>query len=146
MADELNDLERAAIRALLAGEHPVLAALREQFEECRFKSRELTGVGFFTYVEVDRGKHTPASCREQVVLSDVDAEIPGLKSGAGFLLFVVDGYLDILEACTYDEPWPAGEILAWKFSYSQPASGGNYQGSGPVRDIDYLARFELRDR
>ena len=144
MSEELSPLERAAIDALLAGEHPVLAALREQSEDCRFKRREPTGVGIFTYVDVDRRRHAPASNRPRIVLSDVNAELPGLAHGAGFLLFVVDGYIDNLEACTYGETWPEAEIGYWKFSYLRPAGSGNYHGVGPARDVEYLARFDLR--
>jgi hypothetical protein len=146
MTEGLNDLERAALDALLAGDHPVLASLREQLDDCRFKRREFSGVGFFTHVDVDRTRHAPASSRARIVLSDVHASVTGLASGVGFLLFVTDGYLDNLEACTFDEPWPAAKILGWKLSYLQPAGGGNYQGIGSARDIDYLSRFDLRDR
>jgi len=34
------------------------------------------------------------------------ATIDGLQHGAGFLLIVEDGMLDMVEGCTYVEPWP----------------------------------------
>ena len=37
---------------------------------------------------------------------DVIAEIPGLSGGAGFLLYIENGILDVLEGYSYDEPWP----------------------------------------
>jgi hypothetical protein len=37
---------------------------------------------------------------------DVGATIEGVNHGAGFLIFVRDGYLKFLEGYTYDEPWP----------------------------------------
>src|ERR1051326_1314694 len=39
-------------------------------------------------------------------LSDVLADIEGLRHGAGFVLFVVDGALNQLKASAYEEPWP----------------------------------------
>jgi hypothetical protein len=42
----------------------------------------------------------------RLVLSDVAAEIDGAQHGAGFVLFIEDGMLDVLEGFTYDEPWP----------------------------------------
>lgn len=47
----------------------------------------------------------PVSKRE-LRIKDVDAEIEGLKHGAGFILLVSEGYLDQLEGYSYDEPWP----------------------------------------
>ena len=40
-------------------------------------------------------------------IGDVYAEIPGLEHGAGFVLYIKDGYLDMLEGYSYDEPWPS---------------------------------------
>jgi hypothetical protein len=50
----------------------------------------------------------------------VIAKFSGLSSGAGFLLYVQDGVLHMLEGYTYDEPWPQ-EPLSFELSY---ASGG----------------------
>ncbi len=41
-----------------------------------------------------------------VKFGDVIAEIPGLSGGAGFLLYIENGILDVLEGYSYDEPWP----------------------------------------
>jgi hypothetical protein len=40
------------------------------------------------------------------VISDVGAEIEGVRHGVGFVLFIQDGRLDCLEGFTYDDPWP----------------------------------------
>jgi hypothetical protein len=40
-----------------------------------------------------------------MALGDVTATIEGLEHGAGFVLFVQDGVLDVLEGFSYDEPW-----------------------------------------
>lgn len=46
------------------------------------------------------------SVRNEIVLGGVYAEIQGVEHGAGFILFVDDGYLDSLEGFTYVGPWP----------------------------------------
>ena len=40
-------------------------------------------------------------------LDDVTVEIEGLRHGAGFVLFLGDGLLDMLEGYSYGEPWPS---------------------------------------
>ncbi|MDZ4155408.1 MAG: hypothetical protein U1E09_02545, partial [Methylococcales bacterium] len=42
-----------------------------------------------------------------VKFGDVIGEIPELLSGAGFLLYIKNGVLDMLEGYSYDEPWPS---------------------------------------
>lgn len=91
---------------LLAGEHPVLEALREQFRASQVSKRELTGCGFFTYFKVDPTISAAPTNLASIKLGDVDAKISGLEHGAGFVLFVTDGYLDNLEGYSYDELWP----------------------------------------
>jgi hypothetical protein len=112
--DGLTALERAVLNALLAGEHPSLEALRAQLRTGCVRKRELTGCGFLTELEVDR-RLAPARVLPELRLGDVDARIAGLEHGAGFVLLVKEGYLDVLEGYSYDEPWPA---LADEFSLS----------------------------
>ena len=100
----LTDFERDVIEKLLDGEHPVLKELRKQLELCSVRKREMTGVGFYLRLDVPE----KSSCMPSVdlKLGDVDAEIAELKHGAGFVLYIKDGRLDMLEGYSYDEPWP----------------------------------------
>jgi hypothetical protein len=53
-------------------------------------------------------------------IDDVDGTVNGLAHGAGFVLFIRDGKLDILEGFTYDEPWPK-DIGHFRLTYhSEP--------------------------
>lgn len=103
----LTTFERAVLEKLLEGADPTLSALRAQLDVCEVASREFTGVGFFTNLKVDGSAARGSNSRPELRVSGVDASISGLKHGAGFVLFVTDGYLDCLEGFTYDEPWPA---------------------------------------
>lgn len=117
IVDELTDLERNVLEKLLAGAHPVLQALRQQLWGCRVRSRELTGYGFFTELQIDRTVPTAPTSVERLRIGDVNAKIAGLEHGAGFVLFVNGGYLDMLEGYSYDEPWPEA-ISDFELSYA----------------------------
>ena len=105
----LSDLERAVLLRLLEGDDPVVRALRDQVAAAAVREREFTGVGFFTYVVV--GGADPVSLPDGVVqppiVGDVRIEAENLQHGAGFVLFVKSGLLDLLEGYTFGhEPWP----------------------------------------
>ncbi len=100
----LSELERAVLEKLLQGTHPFLVRLNSQTEFCYVRRREMTGAGFYTYFEIRRA---PLQIYDiDLRFGDVVAEIPGLKNGAGFLLYVKNGLLDMLEGYSYDETWP----------------------------------------
>ena len=103
----MTPLERQVIATLLAPDHPVMDALRRQFDACRVASREFTGHGFFSTLVVADGVEAAPVTRKQLALGDLTAAIDGLEHGAGFVLFVRDGVLDMLEGFAYDEPWPS---------------------------------------
>jgi hypothetical protein len=101
----VNELERNVLAMLLAGDHPVLAVLREQFAVVDVESREFSGAGFFTELRV------PPSARRleghpRLIIGDVYAEVSGLERPVGFLLFVSGGALDMLECFIHDDQWP----------------------------------------
>lgn len=102
---------------LLAGEGPSFAVLREQLRRSRVARRELTGAGFFTYLDGPAEAPRLATHARQHTVSGVFADIEGLEHGAGFILFIVDGLLDNLEGFSYDEPWPP-EIGAFSLKYT----------------------------
>ena len=116
---ELTALERAVIDVLLSRQEPGYDELRMQFQTCRAASREMTGVGFYTALEVDADTATaPADVGNPLgdgrgFPDDVHAEIDGLKHGAGFVLWLDAGRLECLEGFAYAEPWP-NEVLAFE--------------------------------
>lgn len=92
------------IAALVSRADPVMEALRAQLDARRIKSRELTGVGFYTRLVVPQALAVAGIGR--LVLGGAYAEIEGLQHGAGFVRVVDDGMLEKLEGFTYDGPWP----------------------------------------
>lgn len=102
----LSTLERIVLDKLLARKGRVFELLRTQLEGAHVTRREFTGCGFYTYLKVAKSA-PPIECdKGNLEISGVVATIDGLEHGAGFVLFVRDGYLDNLEGFTYDEPWP----------------------------------------
>jgi hypothetical protein len=104
---DLTELEAAVLRELFSGESPCLSALRAQVDAATVVARTMTGVGFF--LEFAIPEHIPAAAiaRRELRFGDVQATIPGLEHGAGFLVLIQNGKLRELEGYTYDEPWPA---------------------------------------
>lgn len=94
------------LQKLLDGDHPVLAALREQLSGLSVKERKLTGAGFFTEFATAATVNPVPLSAGQVRFGDVQATIRGLKHGAGFLLYVDQGLLHFLEGYSFEEPWP----------------------------------------
>ena len=113
---EYTWIERCAMSHLLNGAHQVLEVLRRQFSTSKCVRRELTRVGFFTYIDVverDCEVHTLFPIRRHFVLRE-SAHLDR-RTLVGFLLFVDDGVIDCLEGYTFShEDWP-GEVGSLDF-------------------------------
>jgi hypothetical protein len=98
---------------------PILVALREQAACTHVTHGEYTGAGFLFWLEPDALAPPPIvglDCR----IGDVDGELEGLAYGAGFLLHIRGGRLELLEGFSYEEPWPT-DLRAAKLTYRAPA-------------------------
>lgn len=115
-AEGFSRFEQAVLDKILAGDHPVLVALRAQARAARIASREYTGVGFFLKFEVP--PDMPVLANKNFHFGDVCAAVDGLQHGAGFVVFVRDGRLATLEGYSFDESWPS-EIGAFSLSYQR---------------------------
>jgi hypothetical protein len=98
-------VEDRVLEMLLRGEDEILSVLRQQARHAQISSRKMTGVGFYTEFvipsEVPRVPGHPT-----FKLGDVNGIADNVRHGLGFLLYVKDGALSMLEGYTYDEPWP----------------------------------------
>ena len=79
--------------------------VRQQLAHAMVSERKFSGVGFFTHIVVPAGAAVRCDL-PSTEISGVGAEFPGVKHGAGFILFIRDGVVSWLEGFTYDEPWP----------------------------------------
>lgn len=129
----MNEIETTLIGMLVAGEHPVLAILREQLAVAEVADRELSGVGFFTHFRVPDA--APRVEQGRLAIGDVYAEVAGLEHAAGFLLFVTNGALDMLEGFIVDGRWPAEPQLVRAYYVRREACGGSLVET-EVRDLE----------
>jgi hypothetical protein len=111
----LNEFEQAVVDKLLDGDHPTLIALRTQAERAQVIRREYTGTGFFCDFDVPSDL-APLAGPSDFHVGDVNASLDGLEHGAGFVLFVRNGRLAMLEGYTYQEAWPK-EVRNLKLTY-----------------------------
>ena len=101
----LTALEKTVLDLLLDKQSEPFDTIRQQLAHAIITNREFTGVGFFTDFLLPENAPVRRDLPDST-LGGVDAEFPGLKHGAGFLLFIRDGTISMLEGYTYDEPWP----------------------------------------
>lgn len=101
-----SPLERAVVGMLLDKPGEPFDTIRQQLWHATISARRFTGVGFFTDFTVAPDAPVRRDLPDATI-GDVRADFPGLQHGAGFLLFIRDGVVTMLEGFTYDEPWPA---------------------------------------
>jgi len=86
-----TEVERHLLDALLAGDHPVLHALRRQARVATTSDRFFSGGGVDVEIHVPRAE--PAVRPTAFTLSDVAFELESTENWGQALLFVRDGFL-----------------------------------------------------
>lgn len=100
---EILDLAAKLIPEFLAGNHPTLAILRNQYEQARIKQVELSGVGFFIYYEIP--ENLPLVSPSNFEGGNADIRLNNLVNPAACHLFIRNGRIDWFESYTYDGDW-----------------------------------------
>lgn len=103
--NKLNKLESIVITKLLSGESRYLEKLRKQLNHLVSVKREYTGAGFFTYLHIDRNENYRLG-NQDIAFGDVEAKLKGMSESVGFVIFIKDGWVNMLEGYTYAEKWP----------------------------------------
>jgi hypothetical protein len=106
---ELTQFERLILQCLLAGDDPVLSALRTQLAASRVSAREFSGTGVFVHFEVLR--NMPAVDPPALVIGDLHFQLRDVEMPCDAILFVRSGRLDMLECFTYGDHWPKQPIV-----------------------------------
>lgn len=76
-----------------------------QYSRSKVIEREFTGVGFFSYFEIAEDvPHFPG--RTDCFIGDVVASINGSDFDYGFVLFLKNGKISMLEGYTWADKWP----------------------------------------
>ena len=90
-----TELEKSALHAIFSETPDLAASLERQLQNATVTARENTGGGFYTDVSVSADAPTVAGPK---MLGDTTfARVQGLSYGLGFLLFMKDGRMNLLE-------------------------------------------------
>jgi len=97
--------ENEVMEIIISEDPSISELLGEQYKVAKVVNREFTGVGFFTTFYInDNSLRLPTT--KNLTLGNVQARFKGLERGAGFVLFVNNGFINTLEGYTYEEDWP----------------------------------------
>jgi|SRR3954468_10000148 hypothetical protein len=135
----LTAIEQRALEMLLVGDREEFVALRAQLNAASVARREYTGVGFFTHFSVPADS-TRLKTRGQFVIGDLYAEITGLQHDAGFLLFVTDGIISMLECFIVDDRWPDDAVLHRAYYVHPAVPGTSNLVETKERDLEWALR------
>ena len=92
---EFTKLEKAVLQDLCLQLPTERAILTAQVAAAKVRSRENTGVGFYTSFAVERSNLPPLAGERMRVGGW--ARVNGLENPMGFILWLKDGYVDCLE-------------------------------------------------
>lgn len=91
----LTKLEEAALRSIFSETPDIAPSLFRQLELATVADRENTGGGFFTTITVP--DDAPRVSSPKVLGYETHAHVKGMEYGLGFVLFMKDGALHMLE-------------------------------------------------
>jgi hypothetical protein len=89
-------------------------ALMAQLTTAKVRSRENTGVGFYTRIDVER--ESSAALEGEGMRSGGWVHIDGLDNLMGFILWLRDGYADCLEGFTVTDSTVGLDLAAISFA------------------------------
>lgn len=100
---DYNIFENAVMNTIFNNKNEDIENLKEQYKNSSVVSREFSGVGFFTEFATQKQNQ----CRALKFKLGCSGSINDVEYGVGFILFIVDGYIKMLEGYTYaGETWP----------------------------------------
>lgn len=124
-----ESFEKKLIEMLLAGDEKTLILLREQYTVAKVVSIERSDVGFFVHFSL-KGRDDLSISNKSFQIGDVDGNINGITGAVGFILYVKNGFISMLEGYTNAvDKWPNSDyeiVLTYD--------------SGNERDLERLKR------
>ena len=137
----IEEFERQVMTALLAGNDPLLEALRAQYNAASVSDRELTRRGFVTRFDVPDS--APAIDRELLHLDDLQVELEGAETPVDAVLSVENGLLQSLECSVYEGEFPETPSITAAWYYGTARFPAINQELLAARHLDEL--FEEDD-
>lgn len=136
----LEEFERQIMSALLAGDDPILEALRDQYAQATVRDRERTATGFVTRFDVPAS--APAVERKLLHLDDLQVELEGADTPADTSVHVHNGRLKSLECFVYDGAFPEAPVIRSAWYYGTERFDGITPALLEERDIDDVLEDE----
>ncbi len=101
------DLARNVMEMLLDGDDEVLSLLKKQYETAEIVSEELGEVGFYINYHVENFAINQEQFNSTFQIGDVDGVVNNINGAVGFILYVKDGFLTMLEGyVNIVDEWP----------------------------------------
>jgi hypothetical protein len=122
--------------ALLAGDDPLLASLREQYAAATVRDRERTGSGFVTRFEVPAS--APVIDRKLLHLDDLQVQLEGAATPAETSVHVHNGRLRSLECFVYEGAFPESPAIQAAWYYGTERFPGITPELLAERDVEEL--------
>lgn len=116
---DFTDLELAALNAIFAETPDFSRDLIRQLNEASVTDRENSGCGFFTSISVSSS--SPRLESPRTLGNQTNADIEGLVHGMGFVLFMDEGHLKMLEGYTFGENTKPLNLEEVNFSICDPS-------------------------
>jgi hypothetical protein len=132
----IEEFEHAVMSALLAGDDPMLEALRMQYAAATVRDREKNVSGFVTRFEV------PASVapieRKLLHLDDLQVQLAGASTPADTSVHVHNGRLRSLECFVYEGGFPESPQIEAAWYYGTEKFDGITPALLAERDVEEL--------
>jgi hypothetical protein len=132
----VEEFEKQVMSALLAGDDPLLATLREQYAAATVRDREMTATGFVTRFEVPAS--VPAIERKLLHLDDLQVQLAGAATPAETSVHVHNGRLRSLECFVYDGAFPESPVIEAAWFYGTERFPGITRELLDERDVEEL--------
>ena len=131
-----EEFEVQVMTALLAGDDPLLEALRQQYAASTVSGREKTATGFITRFDVPQG--VPPVERKLLHLDDLQLQLAGTATPADASVHVHNGRLRSLECFVYDGAFPESPVIEAAWYYGTERFAGITPELMAERDVEEL--------
>jgi hypothetical protein len=132
----LEAFEHDLMSALLAGDDPLLEALRAQYAAATVKDREIAPSGFVAHFDVPSSA-VPIPNRF-LHLDDLQVDLEGARTPAEASVEVKNGRLRELRCYVYDGDFPAVPVITAAWYYGTKKYPGITPELMAKRDVDEL--------
>ena len=136
----VDELEQQVMKALLAGDDPLMETLRKQYASAVVRDGEVSAGGFVTRFEIPEG--VPLIDRKLLHLDDLQIELEGLEAPADTSLHVHNGRLRSLECFVYDGVLPEAPVIRAAWFYGTERYPGITPELLAQRDLEELLEEE----